>query len=102
MSKKDRSTCFTLLNCMHDDLINAYEHCVTTKEMWNELRFDFGGNSVTRLRNLVLKFEMYKKESKNSMTKYLRIMSSMIRDLKNVGNALYVEQQVKAVVRSFA
>ncbi|GAV90394.1 UBN2_2 domain-containing protein, partial [Cephalotus follicularis] len=99
-SKKDHCARFTLLSCMHDDLIGAYEHCPTAKEMWDQLRFDFGGTSVTRLRSLVLKFEMYKKEPKNSMTEHLRIMSAMIRDLKNAGNALSDEQEVQAVIRS--
>ncbi|GAV60285.1 UBN2_2 domain-containing protein [Cephalotus follicularis] len=82
---------------MHDDLIGTYEHCPTAKEMWDQLRFDFGGTSVTRLRSLVLKFEMYK--NKNSMTQHLRIMSAMIRDLKNAGNVLSDEQQVQDVIR---
>ncbi|GAV91867.1 UBN2_3 domain-containing protein [Cephalotus follicularis] len=64
-SKKDRCARFTLLSCMHDDLIGAYERCAIAKEMWNQLRFDFGGTSVTRLRSLILKFEMYKKDPKN-------------------------------------
>ncbi|GAV72298.1 UBN2_2 domain-containing protein, partial [Cephalotus follicularis] len=82
-SKKDRYARFTLPSCMHDDLIGAYEHYATAKKMWDQLRFDFGGTSVTRLRSLVLKFEMYKKDPKNSTTEHLRIMSAMIRDLKN-------------------
>ncbi|GAV60284.1 UBN2_3 domain-containing protein [Cephalotus follicularis] len=91
-SKKDHCTRFTLLSCMHDDLIGAYEHCPTAKEIWDQLLFDFGGTSVTRLRSLVLKFEMYKKKPKNSMTEHLRIMSAMIRVLKNAENALSDEQ----------
>ncbi|GAV57760.1 UBN2_2 domain-containing protein, partial [Cephalotus follicularis] len=63
-------------------------------------RFDFGGTSVTRLRSLVLKFEMDKKDPKNSMTEHLRIMSVMIRDLKNAEVALSDEQQVQAMIRS--
>ncbi|GAV71141.1 UBN2_3 domain-containing protein [Cephalotus follicularis] len=34
-SKKDRCTPFTLLSCMHDNLIGAYEHCDTAKAMWD-------------------------------------------------------------------
>ncbi|GAV85274.1 UBN2_2 domain-containing protein [Cephalotus follicularis] len=97
--KKDRCARFTLLSCMHDDLIGAYEHCATSMVMWDQLRFDFGGTFVTRLRSLVLKFEIYKKEPKNSMTKHLRIISAMIRDLKNDEIALSDEQQVQAVIR---
>ncbi|GAV83070.1 UBN2_2 domain-containing protein [Cephalotus follicularis] len=99
-SKKDCCARFTLLSCMHDDIIGAYEHCATVKEIWDQLRFDFAGTSVTRLQSLVLKFEMYKKGPKNSMTEHLRIMSTMIRDLKNAKVALSDEQQVQAVIRS--
>ncbi|GAV65564.1 UBN2_3 domain-containing protein [Cephalotus follicularis] len=97
-SKKDHYARFTLLSCIHDDLIGANEHCPTAKEIWDQLRFDFGGTSVARIRSLVLKFEMYKKEPKNSMTEHLRIMSAMIRDLKNVEIGLSNEQQVQAVI----
>ncbi|GAV83069.1 UBN2_3 domain-containing protein [Cephalotus follicularis] len=48
-SKKDRCARFTLLSCMHDDIIGAYEHCATAKEIWDQLMFDFGGTFVTRL-----------------------------------------------------
>ncbi|GAV73421.1 UBN2_2 domain-containing protein [Cephalotus follicularis] len=99
-SKKDCCAHFTLLSCMHDDLISAYEHCAIAKDMWDQLRFDFGGTSVTRLRSLVLKFEMYKKDPENSMTEHLRIMSAMIRDLKNAEVVLSDEQQLQAVIRS--
>ncbi|GAV78764.1 UBN2_3 domain-containing protein [Cephalotus follicularis] len=60
-SKKDRCARFTLLSCMHNDLIGTYEYCPTAKEMWDQLMFDFGGTFITKLRNLVLKFEMYNK-----------------------------------------
>ncbi|GAV69694.1 UBN2_3 domain-containing protein [Cephalotus follicularis] len=46
-SKKDRCACFTLLSCMHDDLIGAYEHCATAKAMWDQPRFDFRETSIT-------------------------------------------------------
>ncbi|GAV79155.1 UBN2_2 domain-containing protein [Cephalotus follicularis] len=85
---------------MQDDLIGAYKNFTTAKEMWDRLRFDFGETSVTRLRSLVLKFEIYMKESKNLMTEHLRIMSTMIRGLNNVGNMLFDEQQVQDVIRS--
>ncbi|GAV59620.1 UBN2_2 domain-containing protein [Cephalotus follicularis] len=101
-SKKDRCARFTLLSCMYDDLIGAYEHYATAKAMWDQFRFDFGGTSVIRLRSLVLKFEMYKKEPKNSMTENLRIMFAMIRDLKNAEIALSDELQVQAVIRSLS
>ncbi|XP_026378339.1 uncharacterized protein LOC113272756 [Papaver somniferum] len=68
--------------------------------MWDQLKFDFGGTTTTRLGSLVLKFEVYRKDPKHSMTEHLRRMSSMIRELKSAGNVLSDEQQVLAVIRS--
>jgi hypothetical protein len=96
--KKDRSTCFTMLSSMHDDLIGEYEIFQNAKDMWDQLKFDFGGTSTTRLRSLVLKFEVYRKDPKHTMTEHLRMMSGMIRDLKAAGNVLTDEQQVQAVI----
>jgi hypothetical protein len=87
---------------MHDDLIGEYEAFQNTKDMWDQLKFDFGGTSTTRLRSLVLKFEVYCKDSKHTMTEYLRMMSEIIRDLKVAGNVLIDEQQVQAVIRSLS
>ena len=47
-----------------------------------------------------MKFEVYRKDLKHSMTEHLKVMSSMIRDLNVAGNALVDEQQVQAVIRS--
>jgi transposase InsO family protein len=98
--KKDRSTRFTMLSSMHDDLIGEYEIFQNAKDMWDQLKFDFSGTSTTRLRSLVLKFEVYRKDPKHTMTEHLRMMSGMIRDLKAAGNVLTDEQQVQAVIRS--
>ena len=92
--------CFTMLSSMHDDLIGEYETFQNTKDMWDQLKFDFGGTSTTRLRSLVLKFEVYCKDPKHTMTEHFRMMSGMIRDLKAAGNVLTDEQQVQAIIRS--
>ncbi|GAV77027.1 UBN2_2 domain-containing protein [Cephalotus follicularis] len=85
---------------MHNDLIGSYDHSATIKEMRDRLRFNFMGSSVTRLRSLVLKFEMYKQEPNYSITEHMRIIYAVITDLKNGGNALFDEQQVQAAIRS--
>ncbi len=77
-----------MLSNMHDDLIGKYETFKNAKNMWDQLKFDFGSTSTTRLRSLVLKFELYRKDPKDTMTKHLRMMSRMIRDLKVAGNVL--------------
>jgi sarcosine oxidase delta subunit len=85
---------------MHDDLIGKYETFQNAKDIWDQLKFDFGGTSTTRLRSLVLKFEMYRKDPKHTMTEHFRMMFGMIRDLKVARNVLTDKQQVQAVIRS--
>lgn len=85
--------CFTMLNDMHDNLIGEYENSPAAKEIWEQLKFAFGGTSTTRLRALVLKIETYK-DSGNSMTEHLRVISNMNRELKAARNNLIEEQQV--------
>ena len=41
--KRDRSARYTLLACMHDDLIGEFNHCLTAKEMWDHLRLSVEG-----------------------------------------------------------
>ena len=89
-----------MLSSMHDYLIGEYEIFQNAKDMWDQLKFDFGGTSTTRLRSLVLNFEVYRKDPKHTMTEHLRMMSGMICDLKAAGNVLTDEQQVQAIIRS--
>ncbi|XP_026395085.1 uncharacterized protein LOC113289877 [Papaver somniferum] len=98
--KKDRHARYAMLSSMNDDLIGEYENYPTSKQMWDQLKFDFGGTSTTKLRSLVMKFEVYRKDLKHSMTEHLRTMSSMIHDLKSARNVLTDEQQVLVVIRS--
>ena len=55
-SNKDRKSCFTMLYCMHDDLIREFEACPTAKDMWDKLRVRFGQTSATRFHTLHLKW----------------------------------------------
>ncbi|KAM2005006.1 hypothetical protein ACFX15_000241 [Malus domestica] len=73
---------------MHDDLIGEYEGYLIAKKMWDQLKFTFGGTSTTKLRSLVLKFEVYRMDPKHSVSKHLRKMSNVIQDLKAVGSIL--------------
>ena len=87
-TKMDRRTRYIMLNSMHGDLIGEFENFPTTMAMWEQLKFTFGGTSITRLRSLVLKFETHCKDHKVSMTEHLRVMSNMIRDLNVVWHIL--------------
>ena len=98
--KKDRCARFTMLSSMHNDLIGEFEDYPNAQEVWNQLKIAYGGTSTTRLRALTLKFKQYVMDSKHSMAEHLRTMSTLIRDLKAVGNNLFDEQQVIVVICS--
>ncbi|KAG5548704.1 hypothetical protein RHGRI_014154 [Rhododendron griersonianum] len=98
--KKDKSTCFTLLSCMHDDPLEEFENFQTTKAMWDQLRLKYGGTSATRLRALTLRFNQYVMDPKHTMAEHLRVMSAMIREMRSAGNDFTDEQQILAVIRS--
>lgn len=68
--------------------------------MWEALKLKYGGTSATRLRGLTMRFDSYKMRSDHTMKQHLKVMSSIIRELKAVGNQLTDEQQVQAVIRS--
>ena len=98
--KKDRSARFTMLSCMHDDLIGEFEIYLTARAMWDQLKLRFGGTTATRLRAMNLKFDQYKLDPKHTMTEHLRVMSAMIRQLNAAGVNITDEQQVLSVIRS--
>ena len=89
-----------MLNSMHNDLIGEFEEYPTAQELWKALKIRYGGTSTTRLRGLTMKFDSYKMRSEHTMKQHLRAMSTMIRELKTVGNNLTDEQQVQVVIRS--
>ena len=55
---------------------------------------------MTRLRQLIIKFETFKKSHDQRIKQHLRVMSNMITQLKSVGYVLSDEQHVQAVIRS--
>ncbi|KAH9618858.1 hypothetical protein KSS87_009464, partial [Heliosperma pusillum] len=98
--RKDRSARFTMLFCMHNDLIGEFETCPTAKDMWDKLKVTFGQTSATRLRALNLKWMDYTINPKHNVTEHLRTMSAMIRDLKAAGRDVPDEEQIVNVLRS--
>jgi hypothetical protein len=98
--KKDQYAHFTMLSSMHNDLIGEFEVYPTAQGMWEALKLKYDGTSTTRLRGLTIRFDSYKLRSDHTMKQHLRVMSSMIRELKAAENQLIDEQQVQAVIRS--
>jgi hypothetical protein len=68
--------------------------------MWEALKLRYGGTSATRLCGLTMKFDSYSMRYNHTIKQHLRVMSSMIRELKVTGNNLTDEQQVQDVIRS--
>ena len=99
-AKKDRRACFTMLCCMHDDLIGEFEDYPTAKDMWDQLKVRFGQTSETRLRTLQLKWMNYKMDSSRTVVEHLRIMSGIVRDLKAAGKDISEGEQVLNVIRA--
>ncbi|KAL0340316.1 UNVERIFIED_CONTAM: hypothetical protein Sradi_4548400 [Sesamum radiatum] len=98
--EQDMSTRFTMLSCMHDNLIREYEKYPTAKKLWEVLKVAYGSTSATRLRALTLRFNQYVLDPKHLMIQHLDVMKDMIRELPNTGCELSDEQQVLAVLRS--
>lgn len=98
--KKDRISRITLLSCMNNDFLLEYEQYSTAHEMWETLKTKFGGTSLTRMRELAIRFNGYKKKDNHTMKQHLRIMANMIQEFKSGGTQLSDEQQILVVVRS--
>ncbi|KAK4425474.1 hypothetical protein Salat_1741400 [Sesamum alatum] len=52
---QDLSARFTMLRCVHDNLIREYEKYSTAKELCEVLKVTYGSTSATRLRVLTLR-----------------------------------------------
>ncbi|XP_044477551.1 uncharacterized protein LOC123204812 [Mangifera indica] len=98
--KKDSTARGILISSMNDDIAYQYEQFETTNAIWVALKEKFGGTTVSKLRQLTIKFDTYKKVPNKPMKQHLREMSNMITELKKAGYEMTDEQQVQAVIRS--
>ena len=89
---KDRVACIPMLSNMRNDLIFHFEKHHSALAIWDTVKFQYGGTSTTRLQQLTLKFDAYKKQSNHTMRHHLTIMSNMISELRSVGHELTDEQ----------
>ncbi|GAV89130.1 UBN2_2 domain-containing protein, partial [Cephalotus follicularis] len=85
---------------LNNDMIGEFESYGNANDTWDALRQKIDATSLTRLRGLTMKFDSFKKDPKHTMKKNLRLMSSMIRELRVANHVLIDEQQVQAVIRS--
>ncbi|KAJ4730414.1 Gag/pol protein [Rhynchospora pubera] len=97
---KDKVARVLLLSSMPNPLILRFEKFKHAKQLWDAVKLEFGGTSTTRLRQLTLRFEGYKKRPEHTMREHLMTMSNMISELKAAGNNMTDEQEVQAVICS--
>ena len=97
---KDRVARILMLSSMRNDLMSHFENNRSAMAIWDAVKIQFGGTSTTRLHQLTLKFNAYKKESNHTMRQHLTVMSNMISELKGVVHELTDEQYVQAIIRS--
>lgn len=60
--KNDRYACFTMLTSMYKEMINEFEHFISTQGIWS--RIACGGTFATRLHEMTFKFEKLHARSK--------------------------------------
>ena len=65
-----------------------FEKHRSTLAIWDAVKVQYGGTSISRLRQLTLKFDAYKKQSNHTMRQHLTIISNMISELRGVGHEL--------------
>lgn len=85
---------------MNDYLMCEFEEYDTVKGMWEALKEKFDATLATKLRRVIQKFNDNKKRPNHSMRQHLRVMSNMIRELKNDGQIISNEQKIQAVLHS--
>ena len=77
----DRVACILMLSSIRNDMMLHLENNRSTMVVWDTVKIQFGGTSTTRLRQLTLKFDDYKKKSNHTMRQHLTVMSNMISEL---------------------
>ena len=90
--RKNSLARITLLSSMENDLMREFKDHDVAKTMWTALKEKFVGTSVSKLRQLTIKFDTYKKRPNHNMRQHIREMSNMISELKVAGHVLTDEQ----------
>ena len=98
--RKDRVARVLMLSSMRNDMMLCFENNRLAMAIWDAVKIKFGGTLITKLCQLTLKFNAYKKQSNHTMRQHLTVMSNMISELKGAGHKLTDEQQVQVVICS--
>ena len=73
--RKDRVALILLLSSMRNDIMLCFERHRSAQTVWDTVKVQYGGTSTTRLRQLTLKFDGYKKRQNHIMRQHLTVMS---------------------------
>ena len=65
--RKDRVAHIQLLSSMRNDIMLRFERHRSAQTVWDFMKVQYGGTSTTRLRQLTLKFDDYKKRQNHTM-----------------------------------
>ena len=96
--RKDCVARILLLSSMRNNIMLHFEKHRSAQAVWDAVKVQYGGTSTTRLCQLTLKFDGYKKRQNHTMRQHLTVMSNMISELRVVGHEVTDEQQVQAVI----
>ena len=61
-----------------------FERHRSVQAIWNAAKVQYGGTLTTKLRQLTLKFDGYKKRQNHIMRQHITVMSNMISELRIV------------------
>ena len=90
--RKDRVAHILLLSSTRNDIMLHFERHYSAQVVWDVVKVQYGGTSTTRLRQLTLKFDGYKKRQNHAMRQHLTVMSNMISELKVAGHEMTNKQ----------
>ena len=97
---KDYEARILMLSSMRNDIMLHFERHRSIQAAWDAIKIQYGETSTTRLRQLILKFDGYKKHQNQTMRQYFIIMSNLINELRGAKHEMTDEQQVQVVIHS--
>ena len=70
---KDRVARILLLSSMRNDIMMRFERHRSAQAVWDTVKVQYGGTFTTRLHQLTLKFDGYKKCQNHTMRQHLTV-----------------------------
>ena len=65
-----------------------FERHRSAQIVWDAVKVQYGGTSITKLRQLTLKFNCYKKHQNHTIRQHFTVMSNMISELRAAGHEM--------------